>query len=291
MSEWLPGSVSREVSFDGITLHYEEMGDPSGPPVILLHGFPEFWYSWRHQMPALTQAGYRVIVPDQRGYNRSSKVGPYSVERLTLDIRRLQEALGIEQSDIVGHDWGSVVACGFAAYFPQHTRKLVTMNGPHPSAYQDAMKRGLTQFLKSWYMYFFQIPWLPELALRVNNYAQLRKVFGSLPKQYVNEQDIQRYVDAVSQPGALTAMISWYRALPGQMLRTGGSLPDPMIRVPTCVIWGERDIALDKICNDTLPRYVPDLEVHYLPNSTHWVQMDDPDEVNRLLLVFLNKAS
>ncbi len=290
MSEWLPGSVSREVSFDGITLHYEEMGDPSGPPVILLHGFPEFWYSWRHQMPALAQAGYRVIAPDQRGYNRSSKEGPYTVERLTLDIRRLQEALGIEQSNIVGHDWGSVVAWGFASYFPQHTRKLVTMNGPHPSAYQDAMKRGLTQLRKSWYMYFFQIPWLPELALSANNYAQLRKVFGSLPKQYMNEQDIQRYVDAVSQPGALTAMINWYRALPGQMLRTGGSMPDPIIRVPTCVIWGERDIALDKICNETLPKYVPDLELHYLPNSTHWVQLDDPHEVNRLLLAFLNKA-
>jgi len=289
MSDWISGSVSKEVSFDGITLRYEEMGDPGGCPVLLLHGFPEFWYSWRFQMLALAEAGFRVIVPDQRGYNRSSKTGAYSVERLTLDIRRLQECLGIEQSDIVGHDWGSVVAWGFAAYFPQHTRKLVTMNGPHPSAYQDAMKRGFAQLRKSWYIYFFQLPWLPELALRANNYAALRKIFAELPPQYMSQTDIERYVDAASQPGALTAMISWYRALPGQMLRTGGSLPDPVIKVPTCVIWGERDFALDKSCNDTLSKYVPDLELNYLANSTHWVQMDDPESVNRLLLDFLGR--
>lgn len=289
MSDWIPGSASNEASFDGITLRYEEMGDPGGPPVLLLHGFPEFWYSWRFQMPALAEAGFRVIVPDQRGYNRSSKTGPYSVERLTLDIRRLQACLGIEQSDIVGHDWGSVVAWGFAAYFPQHTRKLVTMNGPHPSAYQDAMKRGFVQLRKSWYIYFFQLPWLPELALRANNYAALRKIFAGLPRQYMSQTDIERYVDAASQPGALTAMINWYRALPGQMLRTGGSLPDPVIKVPTCVIWGERDFALDKSCNDTLSKYVPDLELNYLADSTHWVQMDDPESVNRLLLDFLGR--
>jgi pimeloyl-ACP methyl ester carboxylesterase len=287
MSDWLLGSVSRSVEVNGITLNYVELGDPAGVPVILLHGFPEFWYSWRHQMPALAAAGYRVIAPDQRGYNRSSKTGPFTVETLTRDIRCLQQALGIERSHIVGHDWGAMVAWGFAAYFPEHTLKLAIMNGPHPQAYQDACRRGLKQIIKSWYMFFFQIPRLPEFAFRANNYGVLRKSFGELPERYMNKVDISRYIDAASQSGALTAMINWYRALPGQMAKTGGALPSPTITVPTSVIWGERDDFLDKICNDTLPKYVPDLELHYLPNSTHWVQLDDPDAVNELLLKFL----
>lgn len=288
MSEWLAGSRSGVAEVNGITMHYEEMGDPQGPPVILLHGFPECWYSWRHQMPALAAAGYRVIAPDQRGYNRTSKVGPFGVETLVADIRALQEALGITQSDIVGHDWGSIVAWAFPAYYPAHTRKLVIMNGPHPEAYKDTCRRHPIQVLKSWYMFMFQIPAFPEWVFRAANFAVLRKTFEALPRAYMTETDIERYVEAVGQPGALTAMINWYRALP-QQLRNQASLPDNTIRVPTCVIWGEADAYLSKHCNDTLPKYVPDLEVHYLPKSTHWVQMDDPEAVNRHLLAFLAK--
>jgi len=286
LSEWIPGSRSKTASVNGITMHYEEMGDPANPPVILLHGFPEFWYSWRHQMPALAAAGYWVIAPDQRGYNQTSKTGPFDVETLTRDIRCLQTALGIERSDIVGHDWGAMIAWAFPAYYPQHTRKLAILNGPHPEAYKDACRRSPVQVLKSWYMFIFQIPALPEAIWRMGNYAVVRKVLGDLPKQYMNETDIQRYVEAIGQPGALTAMINWYRALPAQ-LRKKASLPDSTIRVPTCVIWGERDAFLSKGCNTTLPNYVPDLTLHYLPNSTHWVQLDDPEEVNLLLLRFL----
>lgn len=288
MSEWLPGSTSKSASVNGITMHYVEMGDPAGPPVILLHGFPEFWYSWRHQMPALAAAGYRVIAPDQRGYNRTSKTGPFGVETLVADIRALQEALGIERSDIVGHDWGAIVAWAFPAYFPQHTRKLAVLNGPHPEAYKDTCRRRPIQLLKSWYMGFFQVPWLPEALVRMRNYAVLRKLFADLPKPYATDADVERYVDAARQPGALTAMINWYRALPAQ-LRNKAALPDTTIRVPTCVLWGERDAFLSKACNDTLPAYVPELEIHYLPGSSHWVQLDNPGEVNRLLLAFLAK--
>lgn len=288
MSEWLPGSISKSASINGITMHYEEMGDPAGSPVILLHGFPEFWYSWRHQMPALAAAGYRVIAPDQRGYNHTSKTGPFGVTTLVADIRALQEALNIERSDIVGHDWGAIVAWAFPAYYPQHTRKLVILNGPHPEAYKDTCRRHPVQILKSWYMGMFQIPWLPEALFRMGHYAALRKTFAGLPKQYMSEMDIERYIDAARQPGALTAMINWYRALPAQ-LRNKAALPDNTIRVPTCVLWGERDAFLSKACNETLPTYVPDLEIHYLPESSHWIQLDSPDTVNRLLLAFLNK--
>lgn len=289
MSEWLPGSTSKTAEVNGITMHYEEMGDPSGPPVILLHGFPEFWYSWRHQMPALAAAGFRVIAPDQRGYNRTTKQGPYGVDTLAADIRALQQHLGIEQSDIVGHDWGAVVAWAFPAYYPQHTRKLVILNGPHPEAYKDACRKGITQLLKSWYIFMFQIPRLPEALWRMGNYALVRKVFGTLPKPYTTPEDIERYIDAISQPGALTAMINWYRQLPAQLRNKGGALPDRITRVPTCIIWGEKDDFLSKQCNDTVGKYVPDLELHYLPNSTHWVQLDGVEEVNRILVDFLTK--
>lgn len=286
MSEWLPGSVSRSANVNGITMHYVEMGNPAGNPVLLLHGFPECWYSWRFQMQALAAAGHRVIAPDQRGYNRTSKSGPFTVETLVRDIRALQEHLGLECSDIVGHDWGAMVAWGFPAYFPQHTRKLAILNGPHPDAYQDTCRKHPIQLLKSWYIFFFQIPGLPEACFRARNYALLRNTFGALPRQYMNETDIARYVEAASQPGALTAMINWYRALPGQ-LRNKAARPDNTIRVPTCVIWGEQDAYLDKACNESLPRYVPDLRLHYLPESSHWVQLDAPDKVNELLLDFL----
>jgi len=137
-------------------------------------------------------------------------------------------------------------------------------------------------------MGMFQIPWLPEALIRLGNYAALRKTFAGLPKQYMSDMDVERYVEAARQPGALTAMINWYRALPAQ-LRNKAALPDNTIRVPTCVLWGERDAFLSKACNETLPAYVPDLELHYLPESSHWVQLDAPDEVNRLLLAFLAK--
>jgi pimeloyl-ACP methyl ester carboxylesterase len=287
MSELLPGTTTHRLEINGITMEVQAMGPAEGRPVILLHGFPEFWYSWRHQMPALAEAGFRVYAPDQRGYNRTSKQGPYDGATLTQDIVALQDALGITHSDIVGHDWGAVVAWNFAAHHPERTRRLIILNGPHPEAYQDAMRKGLRQLRKSWYIFLFQIPRLPEKLISANDFGIVRKVFGALPKRYMTEADIRHYIDAMSQPGALTAMINWYRAIPGQLRKRTHPAPTANMETPTCVIWGERDEALDKICNDTLARYVKHLELHYLPNSTHWVQLDDPEGVNRLMLDFL----
>jgi pimeloyl-ACP methyl ester carboxylesterase len=267
-------------------MHYVEAGDPAGPPVLLLHGFPEFWYSWRFQILALAGAGYRVIAPDQRGYNLTQKSGPYTGEQLAKDIVNLQEHLGITRSYVVGHDWGGVVAWAFAAFYPERVIKLASLNSPHPQAYQDACKRGLKQLRMSWYIFFFQLPWLPERAISANNFAKIRKLFGSLPQQYCNDEDIGYYVEALAQPGALHAAINWYRNIPRQLLGFGGRIPPDRITVPTCVIWGERDDALDVMCCDSLPRYVQDLDLHFLPESTHWVQIDAPEKVNALLLAY-----
>jgi pimeloyl-ACP methyl ester carboxylesterase len=284
MNNWLPGIEEHFADLPGLRMHYMSAGPPDGTPVILLHGFPEFWYSWRFQMKALADAGYRAIAPDQRGYNLTEKRKPYNLETLVQDIAHLQDHLGIARSHIIGHDWGGVTAWGFAAMCPERTDKLVTMNGPHPSAYLDACKRSRQAF-RSWYIFYFQIPGLPEWSLRRKNYRALRGVFRGLPREYMTREDIDRYVEAAAQPGALTAMINWYRGLPKTLLKGKGALPQ--INAPTCVIWGERDVALDKACNDTLIQYVPNLVVHYLPEATHWVQIDHPQETNRFMLEFL----
>lgn len=271
-----------------LRLHYAAAGPQDGVPAILLHGFPEFWYSWRFQLPALAAAGYRAIAPDQRGYNLSDKHGPFDMATLAADIAHLQDALGFDSSHIVGHDWGGAVAYGFAALHPQRTRKLVVMNAPHYGAYLDTIRRTPAQILKSWYIYFFQLPWLAEASLRARDFESMRRAFRQLPPENMGSQDIAAYVEAWEQPGALSAMLGWYRTAFRATLRSGLSAPPQHVQAPTCVIWGEEDFALDRRCNDTLDRYTPDLRVHYLPGASHWVQMHRPQEVNRLLLEFLN---
>jgi len=277
--------IQHYVDLRGLRMHYAEAGPPDGAPIILLHGFPEFWYSWRLQIPALAAAGYRVIAPDQRGYNLSSKDGPYDIATLTADIAHLQDALGIASSHIAGHDWGGAVAWAFAAAYPERTDRLVILNAPHLNAYEDTVRRHPRQLLKSWYILFFQLPRLPEWSLRAGDYAVLRRAFARVP--HMTAADIARYTDAWARPGALSATVGWYRAMARGIIAHRGNLPALRVASPTLVIWGERDAVLDRACNDTLPRYVPDLRINYLPAS-HWVQLDKPDEVNRLLLAFLH---
>lgn len=272
-------------------MHVVLAGPDDGPPIMLLHGFPEFWYSWRYQIPALAAAGYRVIAPDQRGYNLSGKRGPYDLGTLIGDIESLRKALGIERAHVVGHDWGGVVAWAFAATFLERVDKLIILNAPHPSAYRDTLNRSRRQLLKSWYIAFFQLPLLPELALRLGGQLVLRRAYEQVNREHMSEDDVAAYLRAFQQPGALTATLGWYRALARDMLAHWSSAPSYHIDAPTCVIWGERDSFLDKSCNETLERYVPDLALHYMPEATHWVQMDQPEMVNRLLLAFLGRET
>jgi epoxide hydrolase 4 len=270
-----------------VRLHYVEAGD--GPMVVLLHGFPEFWFSWRFQIPALAEAGFRIVAPDMRGYNLSSRpagVAAYDMDRLTGDIRDLIHERGAESAFLVGHDWGAAVAWATAMNHPEVVERLAILNVPHPRQMLHGLRRP-GQLLKSWYMVFFQLPWLPERLARARRWSLFRYGFerDARPGAFT-PADIERYVEAWSKPGAATAMINYYRAV----FRQSPGRAEARIRTitaPTRVIWGERDRYLGLELAEPDAADVPNLErVIRLPNASHWVQHDEPERVARLLVEF-----
>jgi epoxide hydrolase 4 len=279
-STFLPGA--------GVQLHAVLAGPQDGPLAILLHGFPECWYSWRHQIPALVQAGYRVAVPDQRGYNLSDKpvgIHAYQIDHLTADVASLMQALGHSQVTLVGHDWGGAVAWRFAMDHGDAVDKLVIMNAPHPVAFAKALRRDSAQRRRSWYMFAFQLPWLPEallsLAPRVTARLLLRGT--AVRREAFSEDDLEVMAAALAQPGASRAMIHWYRA----GFRYRAAKKASTIEVPTLLIWAEDDMALGKALTYGLERGVPNLAIHYVSRCGHWVQNEAPAEVNKRLRAFL----
>jgi len=239
------------IETNGIKLHVLLAGPENGQPVFLLHGFPEFWRAWKNQIEPLANTGYRVIVPDQRGYNLSDKpngVRSYQMDTLVKDVLGLINALGYEQVHLIGHDWGGMVAWSLAMRHPERLHKLAILNAPHPSVIGNILRRGdPDQLRRSWYIFAFQIPWLPEYFLRKNNWqgaARVLRASGRLDT--FTDEDIQEYKQAWSQPGAMTAMINWYRAMARAMIRrrrpkTRG---DSRVRVPVLLLWGMQDQAL-----------------------------------------------
>ena len=268
----------------GVRLHYVTMGE--GPLVVLLHGFPEFWYAWRLQIAALAAAGFRVVAPDQRGYNLSDKpeyVAAYGVSRLASDVAALIEACGETKAFIVGHDWGAGVAWSFAMSRPEMVARLVVLNGPHPERLQRALTRDPVQLIRSWYMFFFQLPALPEAVARLDEFAFLLKPLREEPAnpEAFSREDLARYVEAFAKPGALTAMINWYRA----MFR-GTAVPVTKTDVEALVVWGEKDRHLGRDLATPDPALVPNARVVFLPDATHWVQHDAPARVSEELIAF-----
>ena len=286
-----PAVAHHYADLGAVRLHYVEMGE--GPLVVLLHGFPEFWYSWRFQIPGLAEAGFRVVAPDMRGYNLSDKpqgVNNYRAELLGRDVARLIRACGAERAKVVGHDWGGVVAWMAAMHYPEQVEKLAILNVPHPDRFLQGLWT-LHQLRKSWYIFFFQIPWLPEQVVRAGNFAWLRSNFRNDPVRpgAFGPQDIDRYVEALSRPGALTAAMNYYRALfrqtPAQVRRQLRK-----VEIPVLVIWGERDRYLGTELAQPDRTWVPDVRVERLVDASHWVQVDQPEKVNALLLDFLRSA-
>ncbi|MBK7894829.1 MAG: alpha/beta hydrolase [Anaerolineaceae bacterium] len=275
------------IDVDGIILHTLVAGPKDGPLAVLLHGFPEHWVSWRKQIPALAQAGYRVVVPDQRGYNRSSKpwgIRPYRLDALTKDIAGLIGKFGGETAVIIAHDWGGGVGWQFAADYPQMTDKLIIMNAPHPQAMWREFQKGWEQRLKSWYMLFFQLPLLPELIFTLNPHQTARQSFQQMTSQpgAFSDDEVEMMAVAMSQPRAMTSMINWYRAL-----RYPAANQTAHIAAPTLLIWGEQDFALSRTLTEDLEEWVPNIQRHYVPNSNHWVQNEAPEAVNGAMLAFL----
>ena len=270
-------------------LHYVEIGE--GPLVVLLHGFPEFWYAWRHQLPALAAAGYRVVAPDMRGYNRSSKPGEvasYAMAQLTGDVRDLIAERGEAQAQVVGHDWGGAVAYATAAMHPEVVARLAVLNIPHPRRMAEGL-RTWAQLKRSWYIGFFQLPWLPERLAASGRYRGYRQMLQHHPRpDAYTLSDIERYVEAWSQTGAMTAAMNYYRAM-ARHPPVRGSINRP-ITAPTLVIWGERDRHLGAELAEPHARDVPGLRrVVRLPESSHWAPVDAPDEVSRLLIDFFSE--
>lgn len=277
-----------EAAVNSVRLHYVEAG--SGPLVILLHGFPEFWYSWRYQIPALAAAGYRVVAPDMRGYNTSEKppgVRSYLIDTLADDVAALVRHLGESTAIVVGHDWGGAVAWYVPMRHPALVEKLIVLNAPHPGAFAREL-RTPGQMRKSWYILFFQLPWLPEALFRARGYAILDRVMRSDPVRpdAFADADIRRYKRALSRPGALSGAINYYRALLRRNPREAMQEPSP-IRCPTLLIWGEQDRYLGVPLTEGLERWVPSIRVERIAEASHWVQIDAPERVNELTLEFL----
>jgi pimeloyl-ACP methyl ester carboxylesterase len=279
---------------NGIRLHYVEAqtanGNANSPLCLLLHGFPEFWYSWRHQIRALAEAGFRVLAPDLRGYNLSDKpqgVPAYRLEVLLEDIAELIRHAGAETAAVAGHDWGGVLAWHLPVFHPGLVDKLMILNAPHPAAYRREL-RSWKQLLKSWYVFLFQMPGVAEELIRAGDFDLIGRMLrrGPVHANAFTSEDIQLYKQALARPGALTAALNYYRAGFRGLLHADGRDTVP-VAVPTLLLWGERDPYLSPNLTERLGPWVPDLRVVRLPDASHWVQNDVPDRVNRLMIDFL----
>jgi pimeloyl-ACP methyl ester carboxylesterase len=276
----------RAITTNGIRMHYVTQGN--GPLLVLLHGFPEFWYSWRFQIPVLAER-YTVVAPDLRGYNDTDKPRTgYTVDVLLRDIVGLINGLGYEQAVIVGHDWGGVLAWLFAIRYPQMTVRLIGLNAPPPWTFTREI-RTFKQLRKSWYVLFFQLPWLPEYILGRNYAAAIARTLYStaVQKSAFPPDVLQRYRDAMSKPGALTAALNYYRNIFRAPISLSGN--NATVSAPTLLIWGTQDVALDIAMTYGLEKWVPAIRVERIPDSGHWVQQEKPDLVNRLMLEFLTR--
>ena len=266
-------------------MRFEVLEQGEGDRLALcLHGFPEHAVSWRHQMPVLAALGYRVWAVNQRGYGRTTRPGrvrDYALPRLLGDVAALIDASGAASVVLIGHDWGAMVAWCFAAGRIRPLHRLVIMNVPHPLCFRAAL-RHWRQLRRSWYIALFQIGRLPERMLAARGGALVRRMFAplSLPPEV-----LEVYARQVAEPGAARAMLNWYRAL--RIDRPSTAALSRIIEVPTLLVWGEQDVALDLICLDGTDRYVRDLTLRRLPGVSHWVQQDAPLQVNRLLEEFL----
>lgn len=296
MTEWetlptsgaaLGGGTDGWVNGDGVRLHYVARG--SGPLVVLLHGFPELWYGWRHQLPALAAAGFRAVALDLRGYNlsgRPTRVEDYALHRVAADVEAAIAELGGPAHAVVGHDWGGMAAWRLSVQQPDAFGRLAILNAPHPNRFRELLRRP-AQLARSWYVGAVQLPWVPEWLLRRGDHAAL---VAALRAEHARPGALTRadeavYRAALRMPGAVHAALSYYRAAarrPRHALAAPRTTPHP-----TLVLWGMRDGALVRANVDGLERWVPDVRVERVEEARHFVQWDAPARVNAALVAFL----
>lgn len=259
---------------------------------LLLHGFPECAYSYRYQIPLLTLLGYRVWAPNLRGYGKSDKPRgrrAYALDALLTDITDLIDASGARSVLLVGHDWGGAIAWSYAMRGARPIERLVVLNCPHPARFVRGMLHP-AQLSRSWYMMFFQLPWLPERLMRAENYRAVTEGLRgwAIHKEYFTDDDLSVYRDRAAEPGALTAMLNYYRGVPWSL---ASARPTRPIEVPTLLVWGEQDRALRRELSYGTEQYVRDLTIRYVADASHWVQQDAPDAVNNILQAWLGATA
>ena len=271
---------------NGIRLHIKEAGPTDGPLLILLHGFPGFWWDWRHQIDTLATLNYHVLIPDMRGYNLSDKpqgIEAYHLDSLVADVIALAESYGHSTFSLIGHDWGGVVAWWTAACFSQHVDRLVILNAPHPDAWKRLIRRRPSQVLRSSYVAFFQLPFVPEMVLKAGHFSLLRRALTRTSRRGTfTPQDMECYVEAWAQPGALTSMLNYYRAL----RRRRWSRPK-RVSSPTLVIWGARDVFLERQVALSSLKLCEQGQLLFLEEATHWAYLEEVEAVNAALIQFL----
>jgi epoxide hydrolase 4 len=276
---------------NGIRLHVAQSGSRYSPLVILLHGFPEFWYGWRRQIQPLAEAGLRVWAPDQRGYNLSDKpkgISAYRLDELAKDVIGLIDAAGVDQCYLAGHDWGAAVAWWVALRYPERLHKLAILNVPHPSVMVHHLTSNLSQLRRSWYMFFFQIPSLTEAILRNNDCEPLVRMLmtGSKPGSFTQE-DIDKYRQAWWRKDAITSMLNWYRAVIQMPPAMNGN---QRISVPTLMLWGAQDAALGREMAQPSLDLCTEGTLVFFESASHWVQHDAFEAVNKHLVEFFSAA-
>ncbi len=282
--------TTRTVEANGFRFAVDEAGQ-GDHLALCLHGFPESRFSWRYQLPLLAELGYRAWAPDLRGYGETEPkpkaVSAYLIDRLMEDVAALIDASGAKSVTLIGHDWGAGLAWTFAANAPRPLRQLVIMNVPHPAVMAVHLRKSWAQLKKSWYMFFFQIPGIPEWVTTANDGRAIRQAFHGMAvdKSNFGPEVLDRYARDARRPGAMTGMINWYRAA----FRLQGKLagPWPIIEAPTLIVWGEADAALGVELLDGTDAYVRDLTIRRLPGVSHWVQQEAPQQVNAILRAWL----
>eukprot|EP01111_Echinosteliopsis_oligospora_P007422 TRINITY_DN2240_c0_g1_i1.p1 TRINITY_DN2240_c0_g1~~TRINITY_DN2240_c0_g1_i1.p1 ORF type:complete len:348 (+),score=49.94 TRINITY_DN2240_c0_g1_i1:75-1118(+) len=277
-----------------IYLHVIEAGNKENPMVVLLHGFPDTWNCWKHIIPVLVKKGYYVVAPDMRGYNLSDKpsgVHNYEIPKLASDVEELITKLNKKTASVVAHDWGGLVAWYFAENYSHMLNHLIILNAPHPEAYMREARRNISQLLSSWYILFFQIPWLPANLITFNPEGASRTIFKTFRKDKVTEEDIKISASAFAQDGALDSMLNYYKALVRSLIKDmfkRKKEETSQITTPTLVLWGENDVALKKELAEA-SEFVKDFQVVYIPRCSHWTTLDAPEEVEREVIKFLER--
>ncbi|TMC49872.1 MAG: alpha/beta hydrolase [Chloroflexi bacterium] len=276
--EGAPGG--RRMEANGLSFHVEDHGE--GSPVLLLHGWPDSSYLWRHQIPALAAAGHRVIAPDLRGFGRSdrpSEATAYAMTTLVADVAGILDAAGVERATVVGHDWGASLAWVVAGFLPERVERLVVLSVGHPTAFARV---GMRQWQRSWYMLWFQFEGVAEAALPRNDWQLFRDFVGS------GGGDVDRYIADLSRPGALTASLNWYRANISPAMFGGEPPRLPPARCPTMGIWSSGDFALTEEQMQLSAEHVDaSWRLERIDGCGHWIPVQAPDVLNRLLLDFI----